>query len=198
LAEVERTAFILTTMYNRVPHYFASLANAYANLAILLADSRPAESRIALASAKRVWRTAIAVMPDIETYQSGLRPNASDLAWFQQQFPDDAIDESNQGNATEGKSLRTDSHFTGIYLLNAGFTNKAVDRFEASLKQGPELQVFDWIYLAIAHRELGNTTTAESYFRQASEWIDENAPVDKELQELLESFELDIEERSNH
>ena len=192
LAEAERTGLILSSMYGHVPRYFALLANTYSNLAMLHAESRPAESQIAIASAHRVWQTAVKAVPEIDKYQSGLRSDMHDLAWFRQQFPDHAITVADQSDSARAKGLRTDNHFTGIYLLNAGFSAEAIRRFEASLEQGPELQAYDWLYLALAHRELGNTEHARSYYQQASEWMEKNASNDGELMKLRESVAMSL------
>jgi tetratricopeptide (TPR) repeat protein len=62
----------------------------------------------------------------------------------------------------------------GVAHYRAGQWQAAVDAVTRSQELGQPLKAFDWFFLAMAHRKLGHTDDARSWYHRAVRWSEDN------------------------
>jgi Flp pilus assembly protein TadD len=79
----------------------------------------------------------------------------------------------------------------GAAQYSAGNWKEAVTALEKSMELGKGGNSFDWFFLAMAYRQLGETDKARKWFDQAVAWMDKNHPKNEELRRFrAEAAEL--------
>src|SRR5262249_27273661 len=87
-------------------------------------------------------------------------------------------------------------HTLGVALYRAGDWQAALGELTRSMEFRKGGDSVDWLFLAMAHRQLGHRDEARQWFERAAKWMDEHATRNKELlrfQELLR-FRAEAEE----
>jgi tetratricopeptide (TPR) repeat protein len=69
----------------------------------------------------------------------------------------------------------------GTAQYRAGDSKAAIAAFEKSMELRKGGDSFDWFFLAMAHRQLGDKEKAHTWFNRAVEWMDKHEPMDEEL-----------------
>jgi tetratricopeptide (TPR) repeat protein len=150
--------------YTEMPSHRAHLAHCYNNLAWLLAtwpDPKSRETSQAVALAKK----AVQLQPSIGIYLSTLGAGLYRAG------------DSKAAIAALEKCVELRRAGGG---LRSGLHNQRclLDEW-MELRRGGD--AFDWFFLSMAHRQLGNTEQAADYFQKAVQWMDKNNRQDKEL-----------------
>jgi eukaryotic-like serine/threonine-protein kinase len=74
----------------------------------------------------------------------------------------------------------------GVAYYRAGEWTKAMAALEKSLAFQAGHEGFDWIFLAMAHQQLGEKDKARARYDKAVVWIEKNRPQDEELRRFRE------------
>ena len=72
----------------------------------------------------------------------------------------------------------------GVALGARGAWAESIEQLEAAAKARGGGNGVDWIYLALAHANLGQTDEAKAYRAKAEPWIDEHEPKGQELKRV--------------
>jgi len=90
----------------------------------------------------------------------------------------------------------SDWNTLGVAYYRAGKWKEAIAALEKSLAFKAGTEGFDWIFLAMAHQQLGENDKARAWYDKAVDWIETNQPQDDELQRFrAEAAEL-LKEKS--
>src|SRR5262245_16685918 len=76
--------------------------------------------------------------------------------------------------STRRKARHVLEHAPGVALYRDGKYLEAIDVLKQSLHRGDSGAGFDLIFLALCHFQLGNTTVAVDYFKEARGWHERN------------------------
>ena len=139
------------------------------------------------ASGRGVWYRTTQQFPQrARSYRSGVRGSQCDLAWFEQTYPQQPVDER-AAKLVTGK-LRSGTvfweHTTGVQLLEGGLWQDAIEHLTRSAELRSQGHAYDWLYLAQAHHELGQTQEAQRWLEKAHRWIQGATEPDAELDNL--------------
>jgi tetratricopeptide (TPR) repeat protein len=162
----------------------ANDANAHYYLGAALRDLGKLEKAIA-----SYWK-AIQINPRFAQ-------QANDLGWRLATAPDPKQRDGRQAVAfaelavkaapTEGNYWNT----LGAAQYRAGNWKEAVAALEKSMQLRKGGDAFDWFFLAMAHRQLGDKENAHQWFDQAVQWMDKQVPKHDELRRFrAEAAEL--------
>jgi eukaryotic-like serine/threonine-protein kinase len=69
----------------------------------------------------------------------------------------------------------------GVAEYRAGNAKAAAAALEESMRLRPGGDAYDWLFLAMVRRRLGDTADARRWYDRAVTWIETNAPHDREL-----------------
>jgi serine/threonine protein kinase len=69
----------------------------------------------------------------------------------------------------------------GVASYRAGQWQDAVDALTKSVQLRPGGNVWDWLFLAMAHQRLGHAEEAGPWYDRAVQWVDKNKPADEDL-----------------
>jgi superkiller protein 3 len=166
-------------------------ANPYGNLGAALINQKQLDGAVA------ACRSALALDPKHDAARTNLaralnelaRPLATD-ADAARRDPVRAValaGEAVELQPQEGKYWAT----LGAARYRAGDWKAAIDSFEKSMERRSAGDGFDWLFLAMAHWQLGEKDKAREWYDRAVQWMDKNNPTDEELRRFrAESAEL--------
>jgi serine/threonine protein kinase/tetratricopeptide (TPR) repeat protein len=111
----------------------------------------------------------------------------NDLAWLLATCPD--VKHRNVRRAVELASRAVELvpkrgsfwNTLGVTRYYAGDHQGAIDALNESMELNNGGDGFDWIFLAMARRQLGDTTAARHWYDQAVAWMEKNAPKNDDL-----------------
>ena len=93
--------------------------------------------------------------------------------------------------------LNPECHATlACAYVRAGRTDEAIDRLQKVESLRESRSGVDWLFLALAQLQQGNTELASSSLKQARDWRETNLPDRDELNRLEQEVVLAIEEAS--
>jgi tetratricopeptide (TPR) repeat protein/serine/threonine protein kinase len=125
------------------------------------------------------------------------------LAWLLATCPDAKVRDPNQAVARARKAVqlapkRADRWNTlGVAYYRAGDWKAAVDALDKSVELRPGADAFDGLFLAMAHRKLGNHDAAHRSYEQVLHWLKFNQKAlasDRVQAEELRRFRAEAEE----
>jgi Flp pilus assembly protein TadD len=82
----------------------------------------------------------------------------------------------------------------GVALFYAGDLAGAIDALRRSVRLQGDGHVVDWLFLARAHRRLGNTGEARIWHERALDWRIRNELTDAEIRRFWEEAEEELGE----
>ena len=111
----------------------------------------------------------------------------NDFAWFLATCPSLELRDVEQALKRAQKATELQPNIgafwntLGVVLYRAGDWPTAVTALESSMELRKGGDSFDWFFVAMAHRQLGDEAQARKWFEQAVDWMDKNQPADEEL-----------------
>jgi tetratricopeptide (TPR) repeat protein len=112
---------------------------------------------------------------------------ANDIAWFLATTPEPSLRDTSLAvrlakKAVEGRPRCANCRNTlGVALYCNGEPRAAVAELETAMHLRSGGDAFDWFFLAMAHRRLGDRATARACFGRAVQWMERHNPHDDEL-----------------
>jgi tetratricopeptide (TPR) repeat protein len=128
----------------------------------------------------RFFTAARALRPDSSTV-------ANNLAWLLATCPDPALRDPDEAVALATKAVELTrergSHWRalGVAQYRARHWKAAVEALDQSMRLGHGGNVIDWLFLAMAHWQLGEKDVARNWYARAAEWMAKNQPQNEEL-----------------
>jgi tetratricopeptide (TPR) repeat protein len=158
--------------------------SAHVNLGQVLVRQNKLDEAIA------VYRKVLQLEPN--------RPWAhNDLAWILATRPEAALRDPKQAAALAGRAVGlkpevgTFWNTLGAARYRAGDWKAAIGALEKSMALSKGGDSFDWFFLAMAHRQLGEQDKARQWYDRAVQWMDKNRPTNEELRRFrAEAAEL--------
>jgi tetratricopeptide (TPR) repeat protein len=140
------------------------------------------------------------------TAARALRPDsptvANNLAWLLATCPDPRLRDPDEAVALATKAVELTreqgSHWRtlGVAQYRARHWKAAVDALDQSMRLGQGGNVIDWLFLAMAHWQLGEEEVARKWYARAVQWMDKNQASNEELlrfrSEAAELLELKV------
>jgi tetratricopeptide (TPR) repeat protein len=127
----------------------------------------------------------------------------NDLAWLLATCPDAKLRDSGRAVELARKAVQlapNDENFWGTLgaaQYRAGDWKAAVTALEKSQALKPGWDAYDWLFLAMAHRKLGNAPESRMAYDRAIEWLEKNKALlekKKKRAEELRRFRSEAEE----
>ena len=69
----------------------------------------------------------------------------------------------------------------GVARYRAGDNTGALEALDQSMELGSGGNAYDWLFLAMAHRQLEDETSARAWYDKAVAWMEKHKPDDEEL-----------------
>jgi hypothetical protein len=171
------------------------LAERYKRLARTLKDQgQPVQANTAWAHALGLLTNLASTHPDIPEFQRLRWDCANDFAWF-------LLNESDPNVADPLKALSLVSRATeadpgcptywntlGFAFYRTGDATSAITALERSVALTNGGTAFDYVFLALAHAQLGQQEQALSWSSQADLWIRQHKTCHPELRRFHEQF----------
>jgi tetratricopeptide (TPR) repeat protein len=191
LGECASVADIVCGTEADILRYRIAKANSWAQVTLLLATDRPDESLLARQAAGATWRETLARFPKSAEFRSGVHPQATDLAWFEAQFPGElqaAAENNNESDAAqELRNTAFVEHALGVSYFNAELWEQAGGAFEKSVSLRKSGQPFDWLHLAMTACHRHDIEAAKRWYALAV--ADDMTHTNAELAELRREVE---------
>jgi tetratricopeptide (TPR) repeat protein len=156
------------------PYYQSQFVGILCDLALVLSQSGQAQQ------AAEVVNQLLEIQPISAAEGNG-------LAWFLATCPDEklrhprrAVELARKAVELEPKS-RSFWNTLGAALYRAGDWRAAIQVLEKSMELSKGGDSIDWFFLAMAHKQLGETDKARAWYDKAVEWMDKNRPTNEEL-----------------
>ena len=111
----------------------------------------------------------------------------NDLAWFLATSPEPCLRDPAQAVrlATKAVTAKPETanyrNTLGVAFYRKGDDKAAIAELETSMSLQAGGDSFDWFFLAMAHRRLGDCDKARMWFDRAVQWMDRHKPHDEEL-----------------
>jgi Flp pilus assembly protein TadD len=121
---------------------------------------------------------------ELDPKNAGLRNN---LAWLLATCPDPRFRDGGKAvefAKTAAELAPTEGSFRntlGAAHYRAGEWKLAVEALNKSMELGQGGNSFDWFFLAMAHRQLGEKDKARQWYEKAAQWMEKNQHNDEEL-----------------
>lgn len=91
--------------------------------------------------------------------------------------------------ATEASKLESDNSENwktlGVAQYRNGNFQEAIHALKKSVELASEGGGIEFLFLALAHWQLGDKDQAQQWYKKGTLWIDQNQPVDKEMERIL-------------
>jgi serine/threonine protein kinase/tetratricopeptide (TPR) repeat protein len=129
---------------------------------------------------------------------------SNELAWFLATIPalslrDPALAVRLARKAVADQPQTANYHNTlGVAYYRSGDDKAAVAELEKAVSLRAGGDSFDWFFLAMAHRRLGNRDRARNYFDQAVQWMKQHQPQDDELRRFCAEAAALVAETQPH
>jgi tetratricopeptide (TPR) repeat protein len=129
----------------------------------------------------------------IAAFRQGIEFNPNDaqarnyLAWWLATCPDLKLRDPDQAVAHGKKAVEVEPHngyywhSLGVAYCRTGDWKAGIRALGQSMKFRQGGDSFDWFFLAMAHRQLGEKDKARQWYERAVQWMDKNRPKDDEL-----------------
>jgi serine/threonine protein kinase/Tfp pilus assembly protein PilF len=172
------------------PVYAAERAASYFDLARLLTDAGQAKE------VEDLYRKGLQLQPT-----NALAHN--NLAWMLAVAPDPKVRaparalELAQKAVALAPKVGTFWNTLGVAHYRAGEWKGAVAAFDKSMELRAGGDAFDWFFLAMSHRKLGDPSEARKWFDRAVDWMNKNGPSlrnNPHLGEELRGFRSEAED----
>jgi tetratricopeptide (TPR) repeat protein len=117
----------------------------------------------------------------------GMAEAHNELAWLLATCPDPALRDPRRAVEAAAKAVdlrpRQGAYRNtlGVAHYRAGDGKAAIEALTKSMELRQEGDAFDWLFLAMAHRQLGHRDEARRWYDKAVEWMEEARPKDEEL-----------------
>jgi tetratricopeptide (TPR) repeat protein len=110
----------------------------------------------------------------------------NNLAWMAATSPDPDFRDPEQAVISAKKVLELDPcgnnwNTVGAAYYAAGDWKAAIDALNKSIELRNGGDSFDWFFLSMAHRHLGDKKEARKWYDRAIEWMEKNKPKNEEL-----------------
>jgi tetratricopeptide (TPR) repeat protein len=134
-----------------------------------------------------LFQQAAADFPHVTAFRTELGPWYNQYAWFLATCPDGKLRKPSQAVELAKKATelapKVGNHWNtlGVAYYRAGDWQATARALEKSiaLRQGGD--AYDWLFLAMAHWQLGHHEEARQWYHRAIAWIDKNKRQDEEL-----------------
>jgi tetratricopeptide (TPR) repeat protein len=123
-------------------------------------------------------------------------PNGIDslsiLAEYLAEFPMVDLRDPTRAEAAARRTLEVAPRYArgwaalGVALYRGGDWNGCIDAMERAMKYAAGGMAHHWLYLAMAHQQLGRHLRAEELVQQAADWLDRQGSRNARLRALLE------------
>jgi serine/threonine protein kinase/tetratricopeptide (TPR) repeat protein len=155
--------------------------------------------------AEQALQRALALLrPEIERgagdrYRGARASIQNDLAWLRATRPDVESRNLEEALASARKAVALDPHkggywnTLGVALYRVEQWQEAVTALNKSMKLRRGGDSFDWFFLAMAHKQLGDHDEAAKWQRRAVEWMDQRKAGDVELRRFRAEAALLLE-----
>jgi serine/threonine protein kinase/WD40 repeat protein/Tfp pilus assembly protein PilF len=129
----------------------------------------------------------------IAAYSLGIKQFPDDarlhnaLGWLLATCPDAQLRDPKHAVKLATRAIELDSqakksrNTLGVAHYRAGHIQEAIVELTKSMDERAGGDAFDWFFLAMAHRRLGEKEKAAEWFGKAVEWMDKNAKDNEEL-----------------
>ena len=173
--------------------FAVTLADAYAETALLLADRYPAEARAHAAEAAETWRSLLQDHPETRAYRSNLHVGQTNLAWFAATFPEFDPTEPPDAEPLDGAPApRPILAPVQRARVQIGAMNQNALEQIVTLRGGES--VIDAFLLAELSAAASQLDEARRWLDKGVVWMQANAPADEELLRLREAARAAIEQ----
>jgi serine/threonine protein kinase len=192
LGECRKTSQILCDIDPESLRYRVTRANSWAETGGLLAPQRPEESAQAWQYAATIWRDTIANFAHAKEYHAGLHGRGSDWELFQKNCPPEmARDDSLTYEQFKQPFGDTpfERHAFGLHWYRGGGWKTAIEHFTKAAELRSSGRAFDWLYIAMAHQQLGEYEQAREWYDKATEEMRQSRVDDQELLQLSRQTE---------
>lgn len=114
-----------------------------------------------------------------------------DLAWLLATCADHAFRNPKRAVelAIEASQLEPDNSENwktlGVARYRNGDFQESIDALKKSVELASDGGGIDFLFMALAHWQLGDKDQALHWYKKGTRWIDKNQPVDKELERVL-------------
>ena len=111
----------------------------------------------------------------------------NDLAWFLATSPEPCLRDPARAVRLAMKAVTAEPESAnyrntlGVAYYRKGDDKAAIGSLETSMSMRAGGDSFDWFFLAMAHRRLGDRDQARMWFDRAVQWMDRHKPHDDEL-----------------
>jgi tetratricopeptide (TPR) repeat protein len=111
----------------------------------------------------------------------------NNFAWLLATCPDRKLRDPGQATELARKAVELDPknplypNTLGVAQYRAGDFKAAIEALNKSMERRNGGDSFDWLFLAMAHWELGNKDEARQWYDRAVAWMEKNRPKDEEL-----------------
>jgi tetratricopeptide (TPR) repeat protein len=169
------------------------LADRYKQLARTLKNQGQA------AQAKAAWEHALDLLtnlasthPEVREYQRLRWDCANDFAWFLLNEPDPSVGNPRTALRLVGEAVEADPecgtywNTLGAACCRTGDATGAITALERSILLTDGGNAFDYLFLALAHAQLGQHEPAQAWHARADLWIQQQGSHRPELSRLSE------------
>jgi tetratricopeptide (TPR) repeat protein len=171
------------------------LADRYKRLARTLKDQgQPVQAKAAWEHALDLLTNLASTHPDIPEFQRLRWDCANDFAWFLLNEADPSVADPLMALGLVSLATEADPgcptywNTLGLAFYRTGDATSAITALERSVALTNGGTPFDYVFLALAHAQLGQQEQALSWSSQADLWIQQHKTCHPELRRLHEQF----------
>ncbi len=104
--------------------------------------------------------------------------------------PDRAVELAERVARLQPTDAKAWNHL-GVARYAAGKPRSAIEALQKSIELRHDQDVYNWLFLAMAHGQLDEQEEAHKWYDRAIEWMDENKPEEEDLRRFrTEAAEL--------
>jgi hypothetical protein len=169
------------------------LADRYKQLARTLRDQgKPVPAKAAWVHAFELLTNLALTHPDVPKFQKLRWDCANDFAWFLLNESDPSVGDPLMALHLAGQATEADPdcatywNTLGAASYRTGDATSAITALERSIALADGGTAFDYVFLALAHAQLGHQEEAHSWNTQADRWIQQHEFQHPELSRLHE------------
>ena len=171
------------------------LADRYKQLARALKDQRqPAQAKAAWAHALSLLTNLVSTHPEVPEFQRLRWDCANDFAWFLLEEVDPNVADPLMALGLVSQAAEADPqcptywNTLGLAFYRTGNAASAITALERSIALTDGGTGFDYVFLALAHAQLGHHEQAQSWSAQADLWIRQHKTCHPQLRQFHEQF----------
>ena len=169
------------------------LADRYKQLArTLRTQGQPAEAKAMLTYALGLLSKLAMTQPDVREIQRQRWDCANDLAWLLLNEPDPptgdsllAVNLAKQATEADAESA-TYWNTLGAAYCRTGDSANAITALEQSMARSNGGTVFDYVFMSLAHSQIGQQAEARHWLARAEAWIEHHGSDQPDLPPLIE------------